>query len=219
MSGPGDGRIPWRYERREIVADGVVHALGIGFAVIGGASLIAVAASTAGFGEFAAVTVYLVTLMAVLGLSATYNLWPVGPVKWRLRRYDHAAIFLLIAGTYTPFLAQIKAGMAGLAMLAGIWTTALAGAALKIALPGRFDRVAIGLYLLLGWSGIAVWDGMVDTLAPATIWLLAAGGALYTLGVVFHVWESLRFQNAIWHAFVLAAAICHYAAVAGVVVG
>jgi hemolysin III len=152
-------------------------------------------------------------LLLMLALSAAYNMWPISPAKWVLRRFDHSAIYLLIAGTYTPFLAQTKnvLGSAGLGL--GVWLSAAIGMALKLALPGRFDRLAIVLYLLLGWSGVIAYDTLASALPSASLWLLAIGGILYSLGVVFHVWRGLRFHNAIWHGFVLLAASCHYAAV------
>jgi hemolysin III len=139
-------------------------------------------------------------------------MWPVSPVKWSLRRFDHAAIYVLIAGTYTPILMRVSDDTLTSLLLGLVWTASLVGIVLKIALPGRFDRLAIGLYLLIGWSGVILWDRIL--LLPSTsLWLLCAGGLLYTAGVIFYVWESLRFQTAIWHAFVLVAAVCHYGAV------
>ena len=99
-----------------------------------------------------------------------------------------------------------------MALLILVWAASAAGVALKVALPGRFDRVAIGLYLLIGWSGIAMWQGIAQ-LPTTSLWLMVAGGVLYTIGVAFHVWQSLPFQNAIWHAFVLVASGCFYGAV------
>jgi hemolysin III len=95
----------------------------------------------------------------------------------------------------------------------GLWASALVGMALKLALPGRFDRFAIVLCLALGWSGAVVYDSITSALPSPSLWLLAIGGILYSIGTLFHVWQSLRFQNAIWHAFVLLAASCHYSAV------
>jgi hemolysin III len=97
--------------------------------------------------------------------------------------------------------------------MSGVWSVAIIGIVLKLFLPGRFDRLAIMLYLAMGWSGVVVFDVIAEALPSGTVWLIAAGGALYSAGVVFHVWERLRFQNAIWHSFVLLAAACHYAAV------
>jgi hemolysin III len=139
-------------------------------------------------------------------------MWPISPTKWWLRRFDHAAIYVLIAGTYTPFLARMSSALMPQILMIGIWLTSMMGIILKIALPGRFDRLSIGLYLLLGWSGVLVWDH-IFSFPSTTLWLLGAGALLYTLGVIFHVWESLRFQNAIWHACVLVATACHYGAV------
>jgi hemolysin III len=160
-----------------------------------------------------AVLVYSTALLAMLGTSAAYNLWPVSPAKWVLRRFDHSAIYLMIAGTYTPLLTQIKASYDTIGLLIGVWATALIGAGVKLLLPGRFDRLSIVLYLLLGWSVVLVYDAVLPALSISAILLLAIGGVLYSAGVAFHVWRSLRFQNAIWHAFVLVAAACHWGAV------
>jgi hemolysin III len=203
----------WNYDRAELIADGVVHLLGLGAGLVASVILVFIASRSADAGEITSVVIYVVALLAMLGLSASYNLWPLSPLKWILRRFDHSAIYLLIAGTYTPFAAQLKGGLTSAGLLVGIWGTAIAGMLLKLLLPGRFDRLSVALYLLLGWSGVVVYNEIVTSLAPATLWLLAIGGLLYSAGVVFHVWRSLRFQNAIWHAFVLAAAAAHYSAV------
>ncbi len=205
--------IKWGYDRHEILADGIVHALGVvgGFTAV--IVLLVLAAPTVGRCELTSVAIYSGGLLAVLVISAAYNLWPVSPVKRVLRRFDHSAIYLLIAGTYTPFVTQMRNDTAAVVLLIGIWGGAGIGMALKLCLPGRFDRLAILLYLLLGWSGVMAYEAVLGALPGLTLWLLAVGGALYTVGVIFHIWESLRFQNAIWHAFVLVAAACHYGAV------
>ena len=202
---------PWNYTRAEILADGVIHIVGVVFALFGFVTLVVLAAQRVSAWEFTSVLVYGCGLLAVLTISAVYNLWPVSPTKWLLRRFDHSAIYLLIAGTYTPLVAQMKGG-APLVLLLGVWTSSIVGIALKLRFPGRFDRVSIALYLLIGWSGVAIFDA-ITSLPSSTLWLLGAGGILYTVGVVFHLWRDLPFQNAVWHAFVLIAACCHYAAV------
>jgi hemolysin III len=203
----------WNYDRVEIVADGVVHAIGVCFGLIGAVVITVVVATHATKNVVtAAVLIYTITLAAMLGFSAAYNMWPISSTKWILRRFDHSAIYLLIAGTYTPFVAQLKDSFASGGLLTGVWLAASVGVMLKLALPGRFDRLSIALYLMLGWCGVMIWS-FIASLPHLTFWLLAAGGALYSIGVVFHIWRSLRFQNAIWHAFVLLAAACHYAAV------
>jgi hemolysin III len=119
---------------------------------------------------------------------------------------------LLIAATYTAFMLPMQ-GAAPAVLLAIIWIAALAGIAIKLLLPGRFDRTSVALYLVMGWSCLFAVRPIVAALPPVTLWLMGAGGVLYSVGVVFHAWSGLRFQNAIWHSFVLAAALCHYAAV------
>jgi hemolysin III len=205
--------IRWNYDRHEILADGIVHALGVVSGLVAVIVLLALAAPTVSLWELTSVAIYGGGLLAVLVISAVYNLWPVSPVKWVLRRIDHSAIYLLIAGTYTPFIMQMRSEITAIVLLVGVWAGSLAGMVLKLCLPGRFDRLAILLYLLLGWSGVMAYEAVLDALPGSTLALLAAGGLLYTVGVVFHVWEGLRFHNAIWHAFVLIAAACHYGAV------
>lgn len=200
------------FDAAEVRVDAIVHVAGVGFALAGAVTLL-VSAFHLSWGEYAAVWIYATGLVVVLGVSATYNMWPISRVKWILRRFDHSAIYLLIAGTYTPFLTRINGGVVSPGLLAGIWTTAGIGMLLKLLMPGRFDRLSILLYLGLGWSGFVFYDAVFAVLPASTMWWLAAGGLLYTIGVVFHIWERLRFQNAIWHAFVLIAAACHYGAV------
>jgi hemolysin III len=204
----------WNYDRVEIIADGVIHAIGFCLSLIGGIIIIVLVASESTKpAAIVAVSIYAVALFAMLGISAAYNMWPVSDTKWILRRFDHSAIYLLIAGTYTPFIAQLSNRSVAGGLLTVVWLTAGVGVALKLMLPGRFDRVAIVLYLLLGWCGVAVYGSFFALLPNLIFWLLAIGGALYSLGVIFHILSNLRFQNAIWHACVLLAAICHFAAV------
>lgn len=207
------GAIGWHYDRAEIVADAAIHALGVIAGVIAATALIVVAALFASPAEIAAISIYAAGLLAMLCLSAAYNLWPVSPRKWLLRRFDHSAIYVLIAATYTPFMAQIADRWIAGALLIGVWSVALIGILLKLFLPGRFDRLSVGLYLGLGWSGVVAYEAVAAALPHLSLWCLAAGGVLYSLGVIFHAWRRLRFQNAIWHGFVLVAAGCHYAAV------
>lgn len=212
---PHDGPpgVRWNYDWHELVADGVVHAIGVGLGLIAAIALVVAACIFATAADIAAVSVYAAGLMLMLAFSAVYNLSPVSRWKWILRRFDHSAIYLLIAATYTPFIAHMKASVTSVALMTGVWTVAIVGIVLKLFFPGRFDRLAIGLYLAMGWSGVMVYDVIADALPKYTLWLIAIGGVLYSAGVIFHVWERLRFQNAIWHCFVLLAASCHYAAV------
>jgi hemolysin III len=209
----------WNYDRAELIADGVVHIVGVAFGLIAATVLIVLTALYASALDIVAVSVYVAGLLAMLVLSATYNLWPVSRAKWVLRRFDHAAIYMLIAATYTPLIIEVKDSFFAIALLIGVWCVAIVGIVLKLALPGRFDRLAVGLYLAMGWSGLMLYDAVVKALPTVALGFLIAGGVLYSLGVIFHAWRRLRFQNVIWHCFVLMGAACHYTAVLDVILG
>src|SRR5262245_2931975 len=138
------GQISWDYDRAEIIADGVVHAIGVCLGLIGAVTIVVFALKLERI-EVVPILVYVIGLMTMLGLSAAYNMWPVSPAKWVLRRFGHCAIYLLIAGTYTPFLAQMKSVLVSVSLGIGVWLSAVIGMALKLALPGRFDRLAVVL--------------------------------------------------------------------------
>ncbi|MCM2451839.1 PAQR family membrane homeostasis protein TrhA [Agrobacterium vitis] len=201
------------YDFHELLADGIVHGVGVVFALVGVTALIFYATVFTSFGEIAASWIYGLGLVLALGCSFTYNMWPRSTFKTYLRRLDHSAIFVLIAATYTPFLERGAAEPAILCLLIGIWLTAITGIFLKCRYPGRYDRLAILLYLAMGWSGVLALEPISERLPPVTMVLIFIGGILYSAGVIFHVWERLRFQNAIWHGFVVAAAAVHYSAV------
>ncbi|WP_315924624.1 PAQR family membrane homeostasis protein TrhA [Mesorhizobium sp. SP-1A] len=204
----------WHYSRAELIADGIVHAVGIVLAIAAGSCLLTLAAFHAAPGEYIAAVFYVVSLLTVLSVSLAYNLWPVAsPAKWVLRRFDHSAIYLLIAATYTPFLAQLKAEPLAGWMIAVIWGAAMAGIAVKVLLPGRFDRLAVIFYLAIGWSGLVIAGPLLETLPAVSLALIVAGGVVYSCGVVFFAWKGLRFHNALWHGFVVTGAGLHLAAV------
>ncbi|KPQ08676.1 MAG: hemolysin III [Saliniramus fredricksonii] len=205
--------VRWTHDRAELWADGAVHVAGLVAALIGVAFLMSVAAPGAETALAIALGIYAAGLVAVKAISALYNMWPASRVKWVLRRFDHAAIYLLIAGTYTPFLVLLDDRGSATILLAVIWLIAVIGGALKIGLPGRFDRLSIILYLGLGWSGLAAGGVVYQSLSATTLTLIAAGGIVYSTGVIFHLWKGLRFHNAIWHVFVLAGSALFYAAI------
>ena len=207
------GAIRWNYDRVELIADGIVHGVGIILGTIAATVLVVLTAVYATALDIVAVSIYVAGLMTMLVLSATYNLWPVSRTKWLLRRFDHSAIYVLIAATYTPFIMELKDSVFAIALLIGVWCVAIVGIVLKLTCPGRFDRLSVGLYLALGWSGLMLYDKVVSGLPTVALWFVLAGGALYSLGVIFHAWQRLRFQNVIWHCFVLLGAACHYTAV------
>jgi hemolysin III len=202
------------YSRAEIAADAAVHVAGIAFALVAGPVLIGLAWARGETAALVGASVYVASMLAMFGCSACYNLITLPSWTETLRRLDHAAIYLKIAGTYTPFAAMPLAAGPGKALLLGVWAVAGFGLLVKLLGLRRLDPFSIPLYLGLGWAMVWVWDDVSALLAGPTLRLLAVGGALYTLGVVFHLWRRLPFQNAIWHLHVLAATACMYAAVA-----
>ncbi len=201
------------YSAREVTVDAVVHAAGVGFALIGGPILIwMVALHREGY-DTAAITVYVATLIAMFSMSAGYNLIALPQAKDWLRRLDHSTIYLKIAGAYTPFAAISLGGMVGTGLLLAVWGAAVFGITLKILFPRRFEMLSLVLYLVMGWAAVIVIDDIYASVAGMTLTLMATSGVLYTLGVIFHVWQNLPYQNAIWHLFVLTATAVMYAAV------
>ena len=184
------GAMHWNYDRAELIADGVVHIVGVCFGLVAATALIVLTAVYATAVDIAAVSIYVAGLLVMLVLSATY----------------------------TPFIMQLKESYFAIAVLIGVWCLAIVGIVLKIALPGRYDRLATGLYLAMGWSGMMLYDAVVEKLPALTLGFTLAGGVLYTSGVIFHAWQRLRFQNAIWHGFVLLGAACHYTAILDLIV-
>ena len=205
--------VRWNYDRYEVIADGVVHGIGVVFALIGVTALIFYATVWATSGQLAAAWVYGVGLVLSLAISFAYNVWPVSKVKWHLRRFDHSAIFVLIAATYTPFLVKGAHDWVILSLLVGIWATAFVGITLKCRYPGRYDRLAILLYLAMGWVGVIAGWPLFSTMSGPVLGLIVAGGIIYTAGTLFYLMESLPFHTTIWHVFVLTATVVFFAAV------
>jgi hemolysin III len=210
------GRTWWHKGRGaslgELIADGIVHGVGLVNALVFG-TLIVVFAVIEGVPELPALIVYIASLVVVLSVSLAYNLAPISPLKRVLARFDQAAIFLFIAGTYTPFIAVMGGSEDATLLMTLIWGASLIGVALKLIVPHRFGRMALPLYLGIGWSGALVFSTLARTLPVASLWLVVAGGIVYSLGIVFHLWERLKFQNALWHAFVVCGATLHLVAI------
>ncbi len=202
------------YSPAELIADAVVHGVALVAGLIAFAVLFVRIARHGGTGDVLAMSVYAAGFFLLFGFSCAYNLTPPSHLKFHLRRLDHASIFFMISGTYTAILSQVPDRGLAWALAAFIWMASLAGAAIKIRWPGRFDRAAIALYLALGWAGIVAFRPLSAELPAQSLILLLIGGLFYSLGVLFHVWNSLKFQSAIWHGFVTIAAACQVAGIA-----
>jgi len=205
------------YTIRERIADGCIHVVGVtaSLAALTALLIIGVESKTLLWGV--SLAIYGLALVATFSCSAGYHLVVRPKLKEILRRFDHAAIFLMIAGTYTPFILIKMNTPWGLGLLAVVWAMAAIGIAIKLFAPRFLDGLSTALYLVQGWAVVAAWEPVMSAMPGRVLTLLVAGGVLYTIGVVFHLWERLPYQNAIWHGFVLSAASCHFAAVIFVV--
>jgi hemolysin III len=199
----------------ERLADGVVQSVNVVLAAAGCVVLGVLAGTHADPRRLAALTVYGAGLLAMVGASALYA-WARGGRHHELYRHlDHAAIFLMIAGTYTPFAMVSFGGGRGRRLLALIWTVALVGVLLELIVPRRVEPLSVPIYLIMGWAVLSNL-GLLLSLPASVVALLVAGGVFYTVGITFHL-ARVRFQEALWHCFVLAGAACHYAAVVYIV--
>lgn len=202
-----------QYTMRERVADGCIHVIGVTASLVALTVLLVVGVETQATLWIVSLAIYGLALVAMFSCSAAYNLVVRPKLKEVMRRLDHAAIFLMIAGTYTPFILIKMNTPWGLGLLAVVWTMAAIGISIKLFAPRFLEGLLTALYLVQGWAVIAAWKPLMSAMPGRVLTLLVIGGVLYTVGVVFHLWERLPYQNAIWHGFVLSAASCHYAAV------
>jgi len=201
------------YARSERIADGTMHAVGVLGAITGAVVLIIWSSGNATAGQIAGISVYSATLIATFVASAFYHMTPWESIRPTLRRFDHAAIYLKIAGTYTPLVVMIGSGFAYV-VLAVVWGLAVVGMVLKLFFwrtPGRFGPA---LYLIMGWWSLALIWSLWPIVPVSAMVLMAAGGLLYTVGVPFYASETIKFSIAIWHGFVVAASACFFAAIA-----
>lgn len=206
------GTMGYPYSLKETLADAGVHALGVGLAVTAGTMLILFVARTAEAGQIAATSIYAGFLIFALLASAAYHLLPWDRTRGFFHRVDHAAIYLKIAGTYTPLVVLIGSAFAYV-VLAAVWVVAIIGAIAKLSFWATDARGSLALYLALGWASLLLIYPMWQTLPGPALLLIGAGGVLYTIGTVFFAMRALRFQNAIWHSFVLAASACFFGAI------
>lgn len=199
--------------RGERLADLWVHLIGLGLAAAGGIVLAVLAALYGGFGVVFSTAIYALCLIAMLACSTVYNLTHPCAARPVLRRLDEAAIFLMIAGSYTPFTTQRFEGGWAVGFTLLVWTIALGGVFAKLVAPRISDTFWSGVYALFGWLAVFALKPMLDTVHPVALGLLVLGGVIYTAGVLFFISPRLKFRRAIWHGFVVAGAGVHWTAV------
>lgn len=201
------------YSPGEELANALTHGLGALLSVAGSVLLVVTSSLHGDAWSVTSSAIFGATLLALYSTSTLYHSIPGVERKRLLRKFDHAAIFLLIAGTYTPFLLVSLRGVWGWSLFGVIWGLAVAGIALKFWLAGRFKVVSTALYVAMGWLVVIALRPMLQSVPPGGLWLLLAGGLCYTGGTVFYLWKNLPFSHAVWHVWVLAGSICHWAAV------
>lgn len=202
-----------RYTAGEELANGLTHGAGLLLAIAGLAALVAVARSRGGALPLVASSVFGGSLVLLYASSTLYHTVRASRAKAFLRAFDHSAIFLLIAGTYTPFTLVALRGAWGWALFAVVWTLAVAGITLRVVLRRRPTALFLSLYLTMGWCVVVAARPLFAAIGPSGGALLVAGGLAYSLGVAFYVWRRLPYHHAVWHLFVLAGSACHWAAV------
>lgn len=198
--------------RAEHAADGLVHAIGLVLAAIGGGLLVH-AALMRDVPIISAVAIYALCCMMMLACSAIYNLTRPSPARRVLRRIDEAAIFLMIAGSYTPFAIKLLPPGMDLAVVALVWLASLAGAAAKVLRPDLSDRFWCYVYLGFAWASALLVGPTLFALPMLSIALLVAGGVAMSLGVPIYLKHDLPYRRAIWHGFIVIGAAAHYGAI------
>ncbi len=202
-----------RYTLGEEIANSVIHGVGIVLGIAGLGVLTAFASLHGDAWHIVGCSIFGAALILLYTTSTLYHSIPLPRVKTVLRTLDHSAIFILIAGTYTPFLLVNLRGPWGWSLFGVIWGLALVGIVLRIVRGRRSTLLSVGLYVGMGWAVVAAIQPLLNNVAPGGLLLLLVGGLAYTLGVVFYVWKRLPYHHAVWHGFVLAGSIFHFFAI------
>lgn len=206
-----------RYPPREELANALTHGVGALLSLIAAVALTMLAISSADPWRIAGAAVFSVALVLLYTASTLYHGAPGGPNKFRLEILDHCMIFVLIAGTYTPFTLVSLRGPWGWSLFAVVWGLAIAGVVLKLIFATRFALLSTAVYIAMGWLVVVAAVPMMQALTPTTIGWLVAGGVAYTAGTLFYHNRRVPFAHAIWHLFVIAGSVCHALAVGAVV--
>jgi hemolysin III len=202
-----------KYTRNEELANTITHGIGAILSVIGLFLLVNYAAQHGDAYHITSVTIFGATLILLYGMSTLYHWFEHPDLKRIFRILDHSCIYLLIAGSYTPFTLVTMRGPWGWTMLAVIWTLAIAGVIFKLFYTGHFDLISTGLYIGMGWIAVFSLKPLLESTPIGGLILLVVGGVLYTGGTAFYLWEKLPYNHAVWHGFVMGGSFCHFMAV------
>lgn len=191
----------------------VTHGLGFVLSVAGLITLVVVALSGGDLWQITSLSIYGASLTILYGASTLYHAVKSGKAKYYMRIFDHASIYILIAGSYTPFALLTLRDHGGMTLFFVMWGITVVGVIFKVFFVGRFNVLSTILYIVMGWMALFVLGPLMENLPYNGMVLLVAGGLAYTFGTIFFLWDKLPFNHAIWHVFVLAGSICHFFAV------
>jgi len=188
----------------------ITHGIGLALSIAALTIMVAYSSQSGSTLSVVASVLFGITLITLYGASTLYHALTHHNLKKRFQQFDHASIYVLIAGSYTHVTLISLGGLLGYSIFGVVWSVALIGIYLKFAYPGRFEKLSLLLYLMLGWLIVIAINPLMEVMAPGGLWLLLVGGLFYTFGVIFYVWDSLPFNHAIWHLFVMAGSMSHF---------
>ena len=207
------GGVANSYSLAEEIANSITHGLGALLSVAGLTLLVTFAAQQHDVWRVVSFSIYGASMILLFTASTLYHSFQHPAVKRVLKTVDHCSIFLLIAGTYTPFLLVSMRGTVGWILFGIIWGLAALGITLKITLGPKYKKLSVATYLIMGWMIVFASRELIANLSSEGLYWLIAGGLSYTIGVVFYLWKKLPFNHAIWHLFVLGGSLCHFFAI------
>jgi hemolysin III len=203
--------VPHEETNAEHIANAITHGIGAALSVAALILLIVVSSQHGDTRRVVTLTIYGVSLLVVYMASTCFHsVRPGTRYRRMLRVWDHAAIYMFIAGTYTPLLLVFVRGGWGWSLFGVLWGLALVGTLIKVHFVGRYDLVSTAVYIAMGWIGLLAIRPFLTMIPTGALWWLLAGGITYTIGVIFYLWERLRFSHAVWHLFVLGGSVCHF---------
>ena len=188
----------------------ITHGIGLALSIAALTIMVAYSSQTGSALSVFASALFGITLIILYGSSTLYHAITHHNLKKTFQQFDHASIYVLIAGSYTHVTLLSLGGTLGFSIFTFVWSVALVGIYLKFAYPGRFEKLSLVLYLLLGWLIVIAIKPLFEVMEPGGLWLLLIGGLFYTVGVIFYIWDSLPFNHAIWHLFVMGGSISHF---------
>lgn len=201
------------YSKKEELANSITHGIGIALSLAAVVVLVALAGREGNLWKILSFSIYGGSLILLYTASTLYHSFEDQKIKHYLKIFDHAAIYLLIAGTYTPFMLVMLRESIGWILFGVVWSLALLGIVFKLFFVGRFQIISTLIYLVMGWMVAFAFKPMIDNIPEGGLAWLLVGGISYSLGVIFYLWKKIPYHHAIWHLFVLGGSICHFFAV------